>query len=115
MANNYSVCLWGSHPDLNNDDCWTGDGFETLAEAKQCLRAILDNPNGHPLARSCGHWEFVELDGADLHLIHANPDQETCKRHRKELARGDDEWRREIATEAGMLHGCDGYNEVMGY
>jgi hypothetical protein len=26
-----------------------------------------------------------------------------------------DEWRRERAQEAGMLHGCDAYNEVMGY
>tara|TARA_R110002096_G_scaffold257163_3_gene450485 strand:+ start:528 stop:761 length:234 start_codon:yes stop_codon:yes gene_type:complete len=26
-----------------------------------------------------------------------------------------DEWRREIAMEAGMLGGCDAYNEVMGY
>jgi hypothetical protein len=24
-------------------------------------------------------------------------------------------WRQEIAREAGMLHGCDGFNEVMGY
>lgn len=32
---------------------------------------------------------------------------------------GDDdwreEWRREIAMEAGMLGGCDAYNEVMGW
>jgi hypothetical protein len=27
----------------------------------------------------------------------------------------DDEWRREIAREEGMLGGCDAYNEVMGY
>lgn len=27
----------------------------------------------------------------------------------------DDEWRREIAQEAGMLHGVDAYNEAMGY
>jgi len=26
-----------------------------------------------------------------------------------------DEWRREMAMEAGMLGGCDAYNEVMGY
>ena len=26
-----------------------------------------------------------------------------------------DEWRREQAMEAGMLGGCDAYNEVMGY
>jgi hypothetical protein len=27
----------------------------------------------------------------------------------------DDEWRREQAMEAGMLHGIDAYNEMMGY
>jgi hypothetical protein len=30
-------------------------------------------------------------------------------------AADDDEWRREIAREEGMLGGCDAYNEVMGY
>ena len=25
------------------------------------------------------------------------------------------EWRREMAMEAGMLHGCQGYNDFMGY
>lgn len=110
------VNLWGSNPDeTDNDDCWTGEDFATLAEAQACLRAILADPNGHPLARSCGHWEFVELDGPDAHLVAANPDQKTCERHRRELAREDAEWRREIANEAGMLHGCDGYNEVMGW
>ena len=26
-----------------------------------------------------------------------------------------DEWRREMAMEAGMLGGCDAYNDTMGY
>lgn len=30
-------------------------------------------------------------------------------------AEDDEDWRREVAMEAGMLHGTDGYNEAMGY
>ena len=27
----------------------------------------------------------------------------------------EDDWRREIAMEAGMAFGCDAYNDIMGY
>lgn len=33
----------------------------------------------------------------------------------KALTASDEEWRREIAMEAGMGLGCDAYNEVMGW
>jgi len=35
--------------------------------------------------------------------------------HKALMARHDREWQNEIAMEAGMLHGCDAHNEVMGY
>jgi hypothetical protein len=31
------------------------------------------------------------------------------------LASSDREWQRERAVEAGMLHGVEAYNDVMGY
>ena len=29
----YSINFWGSHPDDDNDDCWMGEDYATLAEA----------------------------------------------------------------------------------
>ena len=116
----FSVNLWGSHPSENNDDCWTGVDFATLDEAVACYRAIVMWPNDGELPRSCGYdWEFVEITGPDVHEVTANRDQVSQSRHRhrrlRERSRGDAEWRREIATQAGMGGGVDWYNDEMGY
>jgi hypothetical protein len=112
----YSVNLWGSDPDAGNDDCWTGADFATLDQAVACYRALVMFPIEGQLSKACGHdWEFVELDGPNLHEVTANPDQVSQRRHRLDRARSDGAWRREIATQAGMSHGCDGYNEAMGW
>ena len=58
---------------------------------------------------------LAEIDGPDVHEVTANPDQTTQRRHRRESARTDREWQREIAHQAGMSFGCDGYNDAMGY
>ena len=34
---------------------------------------------------------------------------------RKVMTTDDQDWQRERAMEAGMLHGIDAYNEIMGY
>lgn len=116
MSNQYSVSLWGSDPDTcDNDDCWTGEDFPTKEEAQAFFQAVLAAPYLHPMAKGCGHWEYIELDGPDVHVVAPNPDQETCARHRRDLAREDRAWRWEVAVEAGMLHGTDAYNEEMGY
>ncbi len=119
----FSVTLWGSNPDeTDNDDCWTGENYATRDEAIQVYRALcgsIANEFGHAegcaLDKACGHWEFVEIDGPDVHEVTANPDQKKCRAHRRELARSDDEWRRERAMQAGMAFGCDGYNDEMGW
>lgn len=117
----YSVSYWGSHPDHDNDDCWTGADFETFEEA---LAAFQANPST-VIPRSLNHLSldleaaFVQIDGDDpileerlsklgLGLVRANPLY--SKRH----AKGDD-WDRERAMQAGMAFGCQGYNEAMGY
>ena len=33
----FSVNLWESHPDNQNDDCSTGESFATLEEARACM------------------------------------------------------------------------------
>jgi hypothetical protein len=115
----YSVTLWGSNPDeTDNDDCWTGEDFATHEEAIRSYREVVMFPDHSELARVCGplgSWEYVMIDGPDTHEVTQNPDQPSCERRRRELARSDREWQRERAMEAGMLHGIEAYNDEMGY
>lgn len=99
MLANYSVNLWGSHPDSNNDDCCTGWDFETLTEARERFEV---ERNGYDLP-------FVELTGPGVY--------EVARTKNVVDARRDDrsDWNREIAMEAGMLHGIDAYNDIQGY
>lgn len=105
----YSVCLWLTHPDQENDDCMTGDDFATEAEA----RAVMANLSGHfnmVYHRDCA---FVELDGPDVHEVVERPG--VAKRARKEAAEDDAAERQERAMQAGMGLGIDAYNEEMGW
>lgn len=107
MAQNttgYSVLLWGSHPDSDNDDCHMGyDNVPTLGEAKAIAVDWYSHRNlpGRDIA-------FSEIDGADYHEIIANPGH-------KPTRDTDSGWRAERAMQAGMAFGCDGYNDEMGY
>lgn len=119
LAKPYSVTLWGSNPDAtDNDDCWTGDDFATRDEALLAYREVVMFPDHSQLARVCGprgSWEYVMIDGPETHEITQNPDRQSCTRLRRELASFNAGWRREIATESGMLHGIEAYNDEMGY
>lgn len=103
----FSVTLWGSHPDADNDDCWTGDDFATETEARACF---LDPwaPGRFDEAYHSSGTAFVMLDGPGVNEVRANPGYRPRRRN-------DREWEREIATQAGMMGGCVGYNEAMGY
>ncbi len=116
----YSVNLWGSHPSAGNDDCWTGDEFATLDEALACYRALSGSIGNFALAAQLdkvtgNDWEFVEIDGPDLNEVTANPDQPRQRHHRREVKRSNADWQREIAHQAGMAFGVDGYNDAMGW
>ena len=92
----YSVNHWGSHPDSNNDDCWSGEDFDTLEAAKEYFAKSADSDT-----------MYIELDGHDIYKVRKNPAYKPKPRHDYE--------RREAAIQAGMAFGCEGYNEVMGY
>ncbi len=99
----YSVNEWGSNPDeTDNDDCWTGTDFLTSEEA--CTAFMLLASGG----ADCG-TAYIVLDGPDIHLVAKNPKFKPSKDD------GDAEWKKEIAMEAGMLHGIEAYNDEMGY
>ena len=103
----YSVLHWGSHPDEDNDDCYTGEDFSSKDDAIAAFKVDADDTS----------VAYIEIDGltdaelSDMGLerVRKNPHHIPCKDD------GDDEWRREIAREEGMLQGVDAYNEVMGW
>lgn len=107
----YSVNLWGSKPGTD-DDCHTGDDFETLEDAMKVYRHPFTHFKGPGNQGGESYYSgelWVELDGPDVH------EERQERRGRGKRDNGDEEWRREIANEAGMLHGVQAYNEVMGY
>lgn len=93
----YVVLGFGSHPDSESDDCYTGAEFATLAEARDAFLGTND----------CS-VAFIMLDGPDVNEIRANPNYRASRRS------DDGEWRREFAMQNGMAFGCVGYNDAMG-
>jgi len=103
----WSVCLWGSHPDEGLDDCSVGDDFATEAEARAVARDVWAHFDHGYFASGT---RFVEIDGPTANEVLAVPGAPK-RRH----ADDDREWQREIAMEAGMLHGAEAYNDAMGW
>jgi hypothetical protein len=100
----YSVNHWGSHPDLDNDDCNTGADFDTLDEAK-----------ASEMYKSADYsTEYIELDGPDINEVRKNPNY-NAKQVKRERAQADREERSEYAMQQGMAFGAEGYNEAMGW
>lgn len=101
----YSVTLWGSNPNLDNDDCYTGADFITLSEARACLA----NLDLHFNSTYYADVPFILLEGPGVYEIIELADV------KKSCTDDDGEWRREQAMQAGMAGGCDAYNDYMGY
>ena len=112
-AKPYAVNLWGSHPDEDNDDCWTGDEFDSLEEAL----SVYHNPFSYFKGENATSTAYIEIDGLTDDELKALG-IERCRKnpiHKPSRKDDDSEWRREMANEAGMLHGVEAYNEVMGF
>ena len=93
----YAVLYWGSNPDEGNDDCHQGFDFDTLAEAEDRFAAPAP-----------AYVAFVELDSKDDYRIRANPGF-------RKSADDDSDWRSERAMQAGMMGGCEAYNDANGW
>lgn len=100
MSKPFSVNHWGSHPDQDNDDCFTGDDFDSLEEAK--ASAFYQGASFDV--------KFIELDGPGIYEVRENPNYS-----RRECKLQDSLERSEFAMQQGMAFGCQGYNEAMGY
>ena len=104
----YSVTLWESEPG-ENDDCNTGCDFSTLEEARACIADLWSHFNRQYYIST----PFILLDGIDgTWEVTRNPD---APKGKKKKDNSDDEWRREIAMQDGMMGGCQAYNEAMGW
>jgi hypothetical protein len=106
MSKPFSVSHWGSHPDEENDDCFTGEDFDSLEEAIEAFHA---DPGDSSV-------KYIELDGLeDSELSKHGISSRYRKNPNYRKTRDDDsDWKRENAMQAGMAFGCDGYNEAMG-
>ena len=109
----YMVCIWGSHPDNGNDDCWTGESYRSKAEAI----AVYNNPEKEFRNVDLVSSQYIELTQCvEAHnevkvveriKIRENPSFKPEKK--------DNDWRCEIAMQSGMANGCEAYNDMMGY
>lgn len=99
-AGEFTVNLWGCKPG-EDDCCWSGDNFSSEVEARNVYENYEDF-----FSSSCRRGTvFVELDGPGVHeerRVAPDPKPES-----------DDEWRREMAMEAGMGMGVNAYNDMM--
>lgn len=122
MTKPYSVILWGSHPDEDNDDAMTGEDFATATEA----RAAFDDPQAFfgdtAHGNAVGGWAYwadgvthVQIDGPDVHEVRQIVSNAEIVRRKRQDARSDEQWLREIAMQAGMGLGVDAYNDEMGW
>lgn len=99
----YVVNLWGSNPDLNNDDCWTGMDFESKGEAIAAYLNAKETFGEIPnVVLTEGEW--IEIDGPDIHMERplTNKEWVRSKRHAKI---DDGLWASERKWEHRMLHG----------
>jgi hypothetical protein len=103
----YSVTFWFGDPETpEGDDCCTaGSNFATLKEARE----FFENPEkwSDDFAPSCfSGCAWTMLDGPDVHEV----------RFDAAVKRGSDEedrlLRNEHRMQAGMMGGCDAYNDA---
>ena len=106
----FCVEFWGSHPEAGNDDCWTGDDFSTEAAAREQF----NNPV-FTLYCPSGSVAYIQLTRVEneneVHqlAVRKNDGFMPCRHH------ANSDWNREIAMQAGMMGGCESYNDTMGY
>ena len=105
----YSVNLFLTHPDQDNDDCMTGEDFDTLEEARACI----NNLSGTFDMAYHADCAFVMLDGPDVYEVIERPG--VARRAKRNRALDDAAERSERAMQAGMAFGCQGYNDEMGF
>lgn len=103
MSKPYSITLFGSHPNCDNDDAFTGADFDTRAEVLAAFHSLWSHFNKEYY---CSDTAFIAVDGPDICKLEPNPEFKPRKA-------SDDDWTREQAMQAGMGLGIDAYNDAM--
>ena len=137
----WSVNWWGSHPDEGNDDRWSGQDFNTEAEARACFDAYTGCPVALKAERerqvldhgekTWEHWindlarttPYAELSASGCKDTWSSENTlevgEVWCYLPKADTHTDDDYERmyqsEAAMQAGMAFGVDGYNDAMGF
>lgn len=108
----YTVNFWASHPDQGNDDCLTGEDFTT---EKAALDYFEDSSKWGTYVIDCSHVELTAVESTlSAGLLSMTTIKVRTNPEYRAPRNSDDSYRQEIAMEAGMLGGCDAYNEVLG-
>lgn len=108
----FSVTLWDTHPDKEEDTCCTGIDFATLEEAEDCYQNI-EKHFSYGAPGGMRYWTntpYVMLDGPNVHKVRKRPG---IKEYNS--SQDDEMARREYAMQQGMGLGIDAYNEAMGW
>ena len=104
----YSVLLWGSHPYSNNDDCWAGHDTMNLEDARDHYNdpvkhfglSMWNNTSHIELCVLVNHESEEKVKVPSVYSLRTNPNFKPTVQ--------DDE----MAMEAGMLGGCQAYNDM---
>lgn len=110
----YAVNFWCSHPDLEQDDCATGEDFADLATALAFFNLPISDALATWTECETRYISHVQLDGPDVSQVRevATYDAESIRKERDLDDRNDSQ---EYATQMGMAYGTAGYNDAMGY
>lgn len=106
----YSINAWGSHPDSDNDDCWYGEDVNSIEDAIRVLGEYIQRQD-----KDTQFIEVVAVCSGNHTCIDPDEFRYLCKNPYYRPRQCDNEWRNEIANQAGMMGGIEAYNEVMGY
>ena len=121
------------HPEINDDWCSSIPLDATKAYTKEELVEIVTSQYPQYVDHALWLYEGPDYEDKTLPIVSANgtvvydlafhpwngPHMKLIVETEliKDASDDDwvDEWRKEIAMEAGMLGGCDAYNDAMGY
>lgn len=110
----YSINAWGSHPDKENDDCWYGEECQTFLELMDLFGTYFAKKDSSvayfelcQTVPSSVPAELIDFDPNGFYHVVKNPFFRPSKK--------DTLWENEIAQQAGMMGGCEAYNDAMGF
>lgn len=112
-----AVNLWGSHPEANNDDLWTGVAFASREAALAAIESGSFPFPAHSPSHIVAFFEIIIEDENEATVeslsTHENPAHKSPAARRQR--RSDDSAERsEFQMQQAMGHGVQGWNDFEG-